>query len=378
MKMNKGSLFAIVSLTLVVSGPVLLSLIHSNRAQVEVYRGDVEPVRKDPYAGIDPELLQVMKDMSSAREPEDRAMANEKLIAHTKEINGKLDADNDAIKKEMQGRSFKERLGYFSYGVVDGYTFQEKAEIALTLKDLPQLYATLDEPQSAGGWWTAVMAIAILEPDKEKAFKSLYDFFQREEDWVAFRQYPGWSDLTALQKYCAVSGFGYINSDKANELLLQLMEEDKARELVLKSGGALPNLVDEAECTWLVQENAARGLMLTRNDELLPDLIDANIQAETEFQKDHGVYSGRLASGLSTTLALHYYYKDHGWEGGCRLRVLMQVPLYPEIPIEPIRTFYDVYLTDYYTAPKVYKLQYERGLVTEGTKYYLEKFHRVN
>ena len=152
-----------------------MSLIQSNRGQVEVYQDVVEPVREDPYAGIDPELLQAMKDMNSAREPEDRAMANEKLIAHAKEINSNLDAGKDTIKQEIQGKSLNGRLGFLEHGM-DGYTLQEKVEIAFTLEDLPYLHATLDEPERANQWWAAVMAIAILDPDKEKAFKSLVDF----------------------------------------------------------------------------------------------------------------------------------------------------------------------------------------------------------
>jgi hypothetical protein len=360
----------------VISGPILLSLIPSNRVQVQVHRGDVQPVRADPYTGIEPGLLQAMKDMNLAREPEDRAKASEALIAFAKVLNSHLDAGKDAIKQEIQGKSFGERLGYFSNGM-DGYTFQEKAEIAFTFEDLPQLYATLDEPQSAGGWWTAVMVVAILEPDKEKAFKSLYNFFQRPEDWNAFRKFPGWSDITALQKYCAVSGFGYVNSDKSSDFLLQLMKKEKARELVVKSSIAMLGLIDISECTMMVQVNAARGIMLTRNDALIPHLIDANIQAAAEFYKDSRLHSIELTAGLDFILAQHYYYKDHGWEGGYRLSAIMDVPLYPEIAVEPIRTYYDEYLFEYYSAQKVYKMQHERGLVTTGTTYYLEKYKSI-
>lgn len=378
MKTNKGRLFLLLSLVFVVAGAILLSSNSSDRGPVEVYQDDVKLVRKDPYAGIDPELLQAMKDMSSAREPEDRAMANEKLIAFTKEINSNLDAGKDAIKQEIQGKSLNGRLRFLEYGM-DEYTLQEIAEIAFTLEDLPQLHATLVEPKSADRWWAAVMAIAILEPDKEKAFKSLDDFLQRQEDWVALRQRdPNRADMIARQKYCAVSGFGYMNSDKANDFLLQLIKKEKARELVSKSNGLLPGLVDESECIWLIQSGAAHGIMVTRNEGLIPYLIDASMQAAEEFQKDHGDYSGRLAADLNAILAMHYYYKEHGWEGGYRLRVIMKVPLFPEITMEPIRTYYDEYLFEYYTVQKVYKLQYEKGLVTEGVKYYLEKIHRID
>jgi hypothetical protein len=378
MKINKRSLFVLLSLVFVVSGPILLSLIHSNRSQVEVYRGEVEPVREDPYAGIEPELLQAMKDVNSAREPEDRTMANEKFIAHGKEINSNLDAGKDAIKQEIQGQSLNGRLGLLAYGM-DGYTLQEKVEVALTLEDLPQLHAALDEPERANQWWAAVTAIAILEPDKEKAFKSLDDIFKREEDWVALhKRYPGRADMIAREKFCAVSGFGYINSDKANDLLLQLMKKEEAHELVLKSGDTLLGFLDEYEGTELVQSSAAQGIMVTRNEELIPYLIDANILAAAEFQKDHGVHSGRLVAGLNSILGMHYYYKDHGWEGGYRLSAIMDVPVYPVLANVPVRTYYDEYITDYYIVSKVYKLQYERGLVTTDTKYYLEKSHSVD
>ncbi len=378
MKVNKGSLFVLLSLVSVISGPILLSLIQSNRGQVEVYRGEVEPVREDPYAGIEPELLQAMKDMNSAREPEDRVMANEKLKAYTKEISSNLDAGKDAIRQEIQGKSLNGRLGFLAYGM-NGYTLQEKAEIAFTLEDLPQLHATLDEPERANQWLAAVLAIAILEPDKEKAFKSLDDFFKREEDWVALhKRYPGRADMIAREKFCAVSGFGYINSDKANDLLLQLMKKEEAHELVLRSGDTLLGFLDEYEGTELVQSSAAQGIMVTRNEELIPYLIEANIQAAAEFQKDHGVHSGHLSAGLDAILGMHYYYKDHGWEGGYRLSDIMDVPIYPEFGNVPARTYYDEYLTQYYIVAKVYKLRYERGLVTTDTKYYLEKYHPID
>lgn len=374
MKTRKGGLFVIMSLVLVVAGAVLLSPIFSNRGQVEFFHYDVEPVREDPYAGIEPELLQAMKDMNSAREPEDRAMANEKLIAHTKEINSNLDAGKDAIKQEIQGNSLNGRLGFLAHGMNE-YTLQEKAEIAFTLEDLPQLHATLDEPERANRWWAAVMAIAILEPDKEKAYKSLDDFFQRPEDWVALRQrYPHRADMIARKKFIAVSGFGYINSDKANDLLLQLMKKEKARELVRKNGDTLLGLVEEQECIMWVQENAARGIMVTRDEELIPYLIDATVQAAAEFQKDHGVHSGRLSAGLDVILGLHYFYKEHGWRGGYRLSAIMDVPKYGGLTHMPTRTYFDEYLTGYYIGPEVYKLQYERGLVTGESSYYLEKY----
>tara|TARA_R110001592_G_scaffold4251_5_gene23831 strand:- start:201 stop:1124 length:924 start_codon:yes stop_codon:yes gene_type:complete len=301
-------------------------------------------------------------------------MANEKLIAQTKEMNSSLDADKAAIKQQVQGKSLNERLNFFDSGM-KGYSIQEKAEIAFRLEDLPQLHATLDEPERADSWWESAIAIAILEPDKKKAFESLDRFLERPEDWVALRQrYPDRADMMARRKLCAVSGFGYINSEKANDLLLQLMKKEKARELVRKNGDALLGLVDADECTEWVQESAAHGIMVTRNEALIPYLIDADIQADAEFQKDQGVNSGRLSAALDSILAMHYYYKDHGWEGGYRLRAIMDVPLYPEIAIEPVRTYYDEYLSKYYIDMKVYKVQHERGLDTVGAKYYFEKY----
>jgi hypothetical protein len=90
------------------------------------------------------------------------------------------------------------------------------------------------------------------------------------------------------------------------------------------------------------------------------------------------VYESGLVAGLNSILGMHYYYKDHGWEGGYRLSAIMDVPVYPVLANVPVRTYYDEYITDYYIVSKVYKLQYERGLVTTDTKYYLEKSHSVD
>lgn len=378
MKMSKGILFVLLSLVFVVAGAVLLLPISSDRGPVKVYEDDVEPVREDRHAGIASELVQAMRNVNLARDSKGRTMANEELMTLIKEINSDLDADKDSIRQEIQGKSFDVRFSYFDEGM-DAYSLQERAEIAFTLEDLPQLRAMLGEPERANRWWKTIMAVAILEPDKDKAYKTLDEFFERPEDWVALHhRYPNRADTIARNKFCAVIGFGYINSDKSNEFLLQLMKKESARELVTKSGDAVHGLVEKSECIELVQGSAAHGIMVTRNEKLIPYLIDASIQAEAEFQKDHGFDSARLSSALNSNLALHYYYKDHGWEGGHRLRVIMNEPLYPNIAVEPVRTCYEEYLFQYYIVPKVYKLQYERGLVTKANSFYLEKYNLID
>ena len=214
---------------------------------------------------------------------------------------------------------------------------QTIAQDHLSSSDLPTLYGMIREQPNAESCASVLMAICILEEDKEKALRTVVGCVRKPIDWDAIRG-EEWRFYDAQEKFRNIFVLGYLSSKEASDYLMRLLDEEESRKTVLDSAGTLPQWVHKyfpsserkvfelngacenpywvEQSVRLLQTGAAYGLLLTQDDRLFVSVEREYDVALEKFKANKRISEETWAFTLQNIIGRYRFFKDKGWEEG--------------------------------------------------------------